>query len=112
MFCPQCKAEFKKGITRCPDCDVALVEQLVPDAEYELGDFVTIYQTSNPGMLSIAKSILDNADIYFATRGEAFEEVFKSGTVELQVLRDEAHAAAELLNDLQEMSVQEMEETS
>lgn len=109
MFCPQCKAEFKEGITRCPECDVALVEQLTPEAEYEFGDFVTIYQTANPGMLSIAKSILDNADIYFATKGEAFEEVFKSGTVELQVLRDEAPIAAELLNDLQEMSTQEME---
>lgn len=110
MFCPQCKAEFKEGITRCPDCDVALVEHLVTDAQYEFGDFVTIYQTANPGMLSIAKSILDNADIYFATKGEAFEEVFKSGTVELQVLRDDAPAAEELLNDLQEMSTDEMEE--
>jgi HJR/Mrr/RecB family endonuclease len=112
MFCPQCKAEFKEGVTRCPECDVTLVDQLDAEAEYEFGDFVTIYQTANPGMLSIAKSILDNADIYFATKGEAFEEVFKSGTVELQVLREEASAAAELLNDLQEMTSDELEASS
>src|SRR5271156_5106593 len=28
MFCPDCKAEYRPGFTRCSDCDVALVEQL------------------------------------------------------------------------------------
>jgi hypothetical protein len=28
MFCPQCKAECIRGVTRCSDCDVALVESL------------------------------------------------------------------------------------
>ena len=26
MFCPQCKAEYRQGFTRCADCDVELVE--------------------------------------------------------------------------------------
>jgi len=26
MFCPQCKAEFRQGITRCTDCDIELVD--------------------------------------------------------------------------------------
>ena len=25
MFCPKCKAEYRAGITRCPNCDEALV---------------------------------------------------------------------------------------
>jgi len=25
MFCPKCKAEYRAGIARCPDCDEALV---------------------------------------------------------------------------------------
>ena len=28
MFCPDCKAEYRAGFTRCSDCDVALVEHL------------------------------------------------------------------------------------
>jgi hypothetical protein len=28
MFCPECKAEYRPGFTRCSDCDTNLVEQL------------------------------------------------------------------------------------
>jgi hypothetical protein len=28
MFCPKCKAEYRAGITRCPDCDETLVRRL------------------------------------------------------------------------------------
>jgi hypothetical protein len=30
MFCPECKAEYRPGFTRCSDCDVDLVEELCP----------------------------------------------------------------------------------
>src|SRR4051812_23740361 len=28
MFCPQCKAEYRFGFTRCSDCDARLVDQV------------------------------------------------------------------------------------
>lgn len=28
MFCPECRAEFRPGFTRCADCDVPLVDRL------------------------------------------------------------------------------------
>jgi hypothetical protein len=28
MFCPECRAEYRPGFTRCPDCDVDLVHEL------------------------------------------------------------------------------------
>jgi hypothetical protein len=28
MFCPECRAEFRPGFTRCSDCNVPLVERL------------------------------------------------------------------------------------
>jgi len=31
MFCPQCKAEYRVGFTRCSDCDVELVKELPVD---------------------------------------------------------------------------------
>ncbi len=31
MFCPQCRAEYRAGFSRCSDCDVALVDSLVDE---------------------------------------------------------------------------------
>jgi hypothetical protein len=28
MFCPECRAEYRPGFTRCADCDVDLVQEL------------------------------------------------------------------------------------
>jgi hypothetical protein len=28
MFCPECHDEYRDGIARCADCDVALVHEL------------------------------------------------------------------------------------
>src|SRR6266699_2261436 len=28
MFCPECRAEYRAGFTRCSDCDVDLVQEL------------------------------------------------------------------------------------
>jgi hypothetical protein len=41
MFCPKCKAEYLHGVTRCSDCDIALVERLPEsgrDSDGELSD--------------------------------------------------------------------------
>jgi hypothetical protein len=32
MICPECEVEYREGITRCSDCDVALVDELAPNA--------------------------------------------------------------------------------
>ena len=33
MYCPQCKAEYRQGFTRCADCDVELVHELPTGAQ-------------------------------------------------------------------------------
>jgi hypothetical protein len=32
MFCPECRAEYRPGFTRCSDCDVELVHE-IPDQD-------------------------------------------------------------------------------
>jgi hypothetical protein len=36
MYCPQCKAEYRQGFTRCSDCDVELVESYVEAVRHPL----------------------------------------------------------------------------
>jgi hypothetical protein len=36
MYCPQCKAEYRQGFTRCADCDVDLVYELSSRAPKEV----------------------------------------------------------------------------
>jgi hypothetical protein len=36
MFCPECKAEYRPGFTRCADCDVELVENYVAAVRHPL----------------------------------------------------------------------------
>jgi hypothetical protein len=74
MFCPKCKSEFVEGITRCPDCDTNLVEQLPAEKspqpnntewpEYE--DWVMVYYPSGAQELAMIKMVLEREDIpYF-----------------------------------------------
>jgi len=63
MFCPKCRCEFEGWTSKCPDCDIPLVETLPPDPgtadepiSYEaLVDLVT----ENGGQLSIDISTTD-----------------------------------------------------
>jgi hypothetical protein len=34
MYCPQCKAEYRQGFTRCADCDLDLVDALPQEPEH------------------------------------------------------------------------------
>ncbi len=47
MFCPVCEAEYKPGITECPDDNTALVERLMPDN--------TLHDNSDASFLSLHK---------------------------------------------------------
>ncbi len=45
MYCPQCKAEYRQGFTRCADCDVELVHEPPPAAR----SFGTTGETGSHG---------------------------------------------------------------
>jgi len=42
MYCPQCKAEYRQGFTRCSDCDVELVENYLEAARHPLAKKVAV----------------------------------------------------------------------
>lgn len=76
MYCPQCKAEYRPGITVCADCGVPLVYEL-PEEEPKKKpktrpeeQFVELLATYNYADIAIIRSILDDAKITYYFTGD------------------------------------------
>ncbi len=76
MFCPECDAEYREGITECVDCEVPLVpERPSHDAE----PMVAIRRTSDAALLPVLKSVLAAAEIPFDVQGDEASGLFPFG---------------------------------
>jgi hypothetical protein len=117
MFCPKCKDEFITGITDCPDCEIPLVKELPAETEtaYEpvYVEQVTVLETSDPGIIMVAKSLLEEARIRYYAKNEVSQHLFGGGTfgtgfnpltgpTQLQVSKNNFEEALALLKDLLE----------
>jgi len=114
MFCPKCRAEYREGFTQCVDCLVPLVSQLSdpePSQATPPLDLVTVFKSSDPALVALAKSLLETAEIPFVARGEGIQDVigwgrFPSGVnlltgpVELEIDAKDVEEAKTLLQDL------------
>jgi hypothetical protein len=104
MFCPDCKAEYIKGITECADCKVPLVEALPPDDEAAHnpdGKFVEILRTSNVADIALIEATLEPEGIDYFLQGEAMNALRADGPpVILMVNAPDAERAAELVKEL------------
>ena len=104
MFCPNCKAEYTKGISRCSDCDVDLVNSLPISYNNEQQDndltFVPILSTYNLGDIALLRSILDNQGIEYFLQGEntSYIRAYMDPTI-LMVREDQVEITKELLKD-------------
>ena len=110
MFCPQCEEEYTWDVMVCPVCDVDTVDKLpgpepTPDAE-----LVQVLVTGDPGLIAIARSLLDGEKIDYFVRGEGLQDLFglgratgynfAMGPAEFWVRDDDAENARALLQDL------------
>lgn len=113
MFCPNCKAEYVKGITTCPECNVSLVERLVrePEAKYTPSDveLVTVLETSDETILVIAKSILEGEGIKCLVLGDTWQDLWGLGgtgftpyvkPIKIQVAKADEEDARKLLKGM------------
>jgi hypothetical protein len=80
-------------------------------AEREPGGPVTVLETGDPGLVAVAKSLLESAGIQYFAKGEALQNLFGwgqfgtgfnpiVGVVQLQVAAEDAEDATALLRDL------------
>jgi hypothetical protein len=71
LICPKCRAEYREGFDRCADCDIQLVDCVLPppvdDPPVELASLLS---TTDVGYLPIVKSLLDAAGIPYVVQGE------------------------------------------
>lgn len=120
MICPRCKSEYRDGFTTCADCYGPLVAAPEPGAEppapaHEDGDLVPVFESSEPSLILMAKSVLEGAGIAFGTRGEGAEDPLGlgrfparmnlvTGPVVFEVAPSDAKEAAALLADLRASS--------
>ena len=72
MFCPECGAEFREGIEKCADCDVALAPEPPPVPEA----YVTVHETSDPAVVPVLKTVLESAGIPYRAIGEGTMDLF------------------------------------
>ena len=115
MFCPKCGAEYLPEATECVDCMVPLVQQSAekkpspgdPDVEVE-----TVFESANPALIALARSLLDSAGIEFSTKGDMLQDLFGwgrfpggvnllTGPVTFLVRAEDAREARSILEDLQ-----------
>ena len=67
-YCPVCNTEFREGVTRCPDCEVPLVNENEEDFDVEDGDAVEVYAVHDKSEAEYIKGLLDDNDIECAIR--------------------------------------------
>jgi putative signal transducing protein len=100
MFCPECGSEYRQGFTRCSDCDRDLVSQ--PPARSDI-KLVKVFESANPALLPVVKSLLEGANIEFLTNNEPAQDLFGhvNEAVEFLVREEDVEAAQELLAEIE-----------
>lgn len=119
MFCPECKAEYRSGFTRCSDCDVELIDSLEEPAQrrdqsedsrdkpVEIARFVDVRQAE------FAVSVLEGSGIeaymdQSFTGNIAPHFMFGSGGVCLFVGAEDEKRAIEVLQSTEELKQDEL----
>jgi hypothetical protein len=121
MFCPQCRAEYREGVERCPECDLPLVASLEePEPGEPEAKLVKVFQTGEAAMIPVVESVLDSAGIEFLAKGEEIQDLFGfgrlgtnysfvAGPVEFLVREEDAATARELLEQIAEPLAEDAE---
>lgn len=105
VFCPECGAEYRQGVSVCSDCQVLLTSEfpLEPQSAAQPDvELVTVLTTGNDAVIPVAKSLLDDAGIGYLAKNEGFHGLFPVSRfrVEIQVRQDDEEEARQLLADL------------
>ncbi len=107
MYCPKCHTEYRPEISRCPDCNVDLIdalpvdEEIEEEAEYDPNArFVEIFATASVTDVALIKSVLDSEGIHYFVTGETTSPTRHVTPISIKVLEEEAEQVSDLLMEL------------
>jgi hypothetical protein len=106
--CPECNVEYIDTAIRCSDCDVELVLGPAIQEEHPDPKIETVYATRNPILVAMAKSLLEDAEIEYFTKGYGIPGLsnlggglnYVTGPAEFKVAGKDAPTARALLAHL------------
>lgn len=104
MFCPLCKAEYRKGFTTCSDCEVALVSELpaenVDASSSSKGPLLPLWEGDDLALHSSLLEALDAARIpYFSKPLSVYPGVRRADPFPVQPLTLFGYKVAVLSSD-------------
>ena len=91
-FCPNCEAEYKTGITVCPDCDIDLVANLTPENKVHDtsdGEPVQLQSFKTGAEAEMVRELLERNGIRSFVQGGDFAIIPSSFSQEVVVMVDE-----------------------
>lgn len=106
MFCPRCRSEYVDGVTECPDCRIALVEELPPEGDEAAAkepdiSYVPLVRTYSAKDIAFIHSVLGDTGIRYHIRGEGLTHLRPLADPAILMVDEYASGdARELLKDL------------
>jgi Putative prokaryotic signal transducing protein len=91
-FCPNCEAEYKEGITVCPDCQIELVDELTPENrvhDRSAGEPVALQSFKTGAEAEMVRELLEQNGIRSFVEGGDFAVIPSSFSQEVVVMVDE-----------------------
>jgi Putative prokaryotic signal transducing protein len=114
MFCPKCKSEYEEGIQVCPECDEKLVNKLTED---DFVKFVKVFESGDPNLTVIIKSVLEDAGIKYFVPGDNMQSILGTkfsfafgadiGNAQFLVSKEDEITARELLKEIENSEIVE-----
>jgi hypothetical protein len=118
--CPECNVEYIDAAIRCSDCDIELALGPAIPEEHPDPKIETVYATGDPALVALAKSLLEDAEIEYFTKGYEIQNLigigslgglnYAIGPVEFVVAAKDAPAAQELLAQIEDAIPDELPE--